>query len=61
MVVEAESRYEPKQGDQPFGYRLAVVFDLNPQGLIHQVSYYWKTPRQRLAWDTVAGDEAKNR
>ncbi|MES2481632.1 MAG: nuclear transport factor 2 family protein [Pseudomonadota bacterium] len=54
-LVEAESRYEPKKGDTPFGYRLAVVFRLNAAGLIEHVSYYWKTPRQRLAWDTVEG------
>src|SRR5262245_54561441 len=55
ILVEAVSRYEPKKGDQPFGYSLAVVFDLNDAGLIKAVSFYWKTPKQRLGWDTIAG------
>lgn len=53
--VESESLYEPAKGDEKFGYRLAVVFDFNESGLIQHVSYYWKTPPKRLAWDTVAG------
>lgn len=54
VLVEAESDYEPSRGDVRFGYRLAVIFDFNDDGLIQQISYYWKTPRKRLSWDTVA-------
>jgi hypothetical protein len=55
ILVEAISRYEPNKGDEAFGYRLAVVFELNEEGLIKHISFYWKTPRKRLAWDTIAG------
>jgi ketosteroid isomerase-like protein len=52
--VTAQSEYEPSKGDGKFGYRLTVVFDFNSDGLIQDISYYWKTPRKRLAWDTVS-------
>lgn len=52
--IEAQSEYEPSKDDAKFGYRLALVLDFNDDGLIHDISYYWKTPRKRLAWDTVA-------
>lgn len=57
-LVEATSKYEPSKGETPFGYRLAVIFDLNHEGLIESVSFYWKSPQQRLTWDTVAGRDA---
>jgi hypothetical protein len=58
ILVEAESRYEPKKGDAKFGYRLAVIFDLDDDGLIKNISFYLKTPRQRLAGDTIVGSDA---
>jgi len=54
VLVEAQSDYEPAKGDVRFGYRLVVIFDFNEDGLIQDISYFWKTPRKRLGWDTVA-------
>ncbi len=53
--VEATSQYRVHEADVPFGYRLAMVLEINPKGLIQNVSLYWKTPQQRLPGDTISG------
>jgi hypothetical protein len=54
--VEATSQYRVNESDKPFGYRLAMVLEINGDGLIQQVSLYWKTPQQRLPGDTIRGE-----
>jgi hypothetical protein len=52
--LEATSTYRVHATDEPFGYHMAVIFDLTADGLISQVSLYWKTPDQRLPRGTIA-------
>jgi hypothetical protein len=52
--LEATSTYRVHADDEPFGYRMAIVFDLSSNGRISQVSLYWKTPQQRLPGGTIA-------
>jgi ketosteroid isomerase-like protein len=54
--VEATSQYRVNESDVPFGYRLAMVLEINDENLIQNVSLYWKTPQQRLPGDTISGN-----
>lgn len=53
--VEATSQYRVNEADEPFGYHLAMVLDIRPDGLVQKVSLYMKTPSRRLAGDTIGG------
>jgi len=54
--LEATSTYRVREEDEPFGYRMAVIFDLTSDQRIAQLSWYWKTPAKKLAGGTISGD-----
>jgi hypothetical protein len=55
-TVMCSTHYLVRPDDVPFGYRLAMVFDFDPSGLIKTVDLYWKTPAKRIAGDTIKSD-----
>ena len=52
-VVDCSTRYLIDKTSKPFGYHLAMIFDVGKDGLIESVDLFWKTPAQRVPGDTI--------